>query len=36
MSLLQGNLPVDSVNQVQQQAVQLATQQENLNLIQLL
>lgn len=36
MSLLQGNLPVDTLNQVQQQSVQLATQEENLNLLQLL
>ncbi len=35
MSLMQENLTVDSVNAVQQQAVQLATD-ENLNLIQLL
>ncbi len=36
MSLLQDAVPVDTLNQVQQQAVQLATQEENLNLIQLL
>lgn len=36
MSLLQDNLTVDTLNQVQQQTVQLATQEENLNLIQLL
>ncbi|TJZ60784.1 MotA/TolQ/ExbB proton channel family protein [Sphingobacterium olei] len=36
MSLLQDNLTVDTLNQVQQQSVQLATQEENLNLIQLL
>ncbi len=36
MSLLQGALPVDTLNQVQQQAVQLAAPAENLNLIQLL
>lgn len=36
MSLLQGTVPVDTLNQVQQQTVQLATQEENLNLLQLL
>lgn len=36
MSLLQDNLTVDTLNQVQQQAVQLASTGENLNLIQLL
>ncbi|NGM63602.1 MotA/TolQ/ExbB proton channel family protein [Sphingobacterium sp. SGG-5] len=36
MSLLQDAVPVDTLNQVQQQAVQLVTQEENLNLIQLL
>lgn len=36
MSLLQGALPVDTLNQVQQQAVQLAAPVEELNLIQLL
>src|SRR5690606_26070358 len=36
MSLLQDAEPVDTLNQVQQQAVQLVTQEENLNLIQLL
>ena len=36
MSLFQDNLAVDSMNQVQQQTVQFATQEENLNLIQLL
>lgn len=36
MSLLQDNLTVDTLSQVQQQSVQLATQEENLNLIQLL
>lgn len=36
MSLMQDNLTVDSLNTVQQQAVQLATTEENLNLIQLL
>ncbi len=36
MSLLQDAVPVDTLNQVQQQAIQLATQEENLNLIQLL
>ncbi len=36
MSLLQGALPVDTLNQVQQQAVQLAPPVEELNLIQLL
>jgi len=36
MSLLQDAVAVDTLNQVQQQAIQLATQQENLNLIQLL
>ncbi|QBQ40509.1 MotA/TolQ/ExbB proton channel family protein [Sphingobacterium psychroaquaticum] len=36
MSLMQDNLTVDSLNSVQQQAVQLATTEENLNLIQLL
>lgn len=36
MSLFQDNLAVDSLNQVQQQTVQFATQEENLNLIQLL
>ncbi|WDF69542.1 MotA/TolQ/ExbB proton channel family protein [Sphingobacterium oryzagri] len=36
MSLMQENLTVDSVNSVQQQAVALATTDENLNLIQLL
>ncbi|WP_140938529.1 MotA/TolQ/ExbB proton channel family protein [Sphingobacterium lumbrici] len=36
MSLLQDNLTLDTLNQVQQQSVQLATQEENLNLIQLL
>ncbi|KGE13835.1 MULTISPECIES: MotA/TolQ/ExbB proton channel family protein [Sphingobacterium] len=36
MSLIQENLTVDSVNSVQQQAVALATTDENLNLIELL
>mgnify|MGYP006332292631 CR=1 FL=1 len=36
MLLLQANLTVDTLNQVQQQAVQLASTEENLNLIQLL
>lgn len=36
MSLLQGTLPVDTLNQVQQQAVQVAAPAENLNLIELL
>ncbi|MCI0920315.1 MotA/TolQ/ExbB proton channel family protein [Sphingobacterium rhinopitheci] len=36
MSLLQGALPVDTLNQVQQQAVQLAAPVEDLNLIELL
>ncbi|ERJ58630.1 MotA/TolQ/ExbB proton channel family protein [Sphingobacterium paucimobilis] len=36
MSLLQSNLPVDTLNQAQQQAIELATQHENLNLLQLL
>ncbi|GGH23244.1 MotA/TolQ/ExbB proton channel family protein [Sphingobacterium alkalisoli] len=36
MSLLQDNLTVDTLSQVQQQSVQLATQEENLNLIQLM
>ncbi|MBE8719708.1 MotA/TolQ/ExbB proton channel family protein [Sphingobacterium pedocola] len=36
MSLLQDNLTVDTLNQVQQQSVQLAAQEEHLNLIQLL
>ncbi|NGF57874.1 MotA/TolQ/ExbB proton channel family protein [Parapusillimonas sp. SGNA-6] len=36
MSLLQDAVAVDTLNQVQQQAIQLAAPQENLNLIQLL
>jgi len=36
MSLLQDAVPVDTLNQVQQQAVQLATKEENLNLIQMM
>jgi len=36
MSLLQDAIAVDTLNQVQQQAIQLAAPQENLNLIQLL
>ncbi|SFT10420.1 MotA/TolQ/ExbB proton channel family protein [Sphingobacterium wenxiniae] len=36
MSFMQDNLVADSLNTVQQQAVQLATTEENLNLIQLL
>lgn len=36
MSLLQANLTVDTLNQVQQQAVQLAAPAEQLNLIQLM
>jgi biopolymer transport protein ExbB len=36
MPLLQGNIPVDTLNQVQQQAIELAAPTENLNLIQLM
>lgn len=36
MSLLQDALPVDTLNSIQQQAVQIAAPAENLNLIQLL
>ena len=36
MSFLQGSLPVDTLNQVQQQAIELAAPVEKLNLIQLM
>lgn len=36
MSLLQGNIPVDTLSQVQQQAIELAAPVEKLNLIQLM
>ncbi|HMR18523.1 MAG TPA: MotA/TolQ/ExbB proton channel family protein [Sphingobacterium sp.] len=36
MSLLQGNVPIDTLNQVQQQAMQIAVPEEKLNLIQLM
>ncbi|MDR2284983.1 MAG: MotA/TolQ/ExbB proton channel family protein, partial [Sphingobacterium sp.] len=36
MSLLQSTLPVDTLNQVQQQSIQLAAPQDNLNLLQLM